>query len=198
MKIMMRESLAGMPRASLSGLLRQSLTMAELDRMFEDDSTESFENLESRLKTPAKKKRPAPTLASEPSQNDEASEDGLEKPLPTKRHDSDPNESSVKTADKIESLNRDFEDCESNKEECEEASVVADEEESTPTPSGGTEEAGHMSLYEIEINDEEDFELAENNASLLLQRARSYEDLVTTTGLFFSQATQRNTFFFFS
>merc|ERR1719259_606710 len=181
MKIMMRESLAGMPRASLSGLLRQSLTMAELDRMFEDDSTESFENLESRLKTPAKKKRPAPTLASEPSQNSEASEDGLEKPLSTERHDIDPNESSVKTADKIESLNRDFEDCESNKEECEEASVVADEEESTPTPSGGTEEAGHMSLYEIEINDEEDFELAENNASLLLQRARSYEDLVTTT-----------------
>jgi len=180
MKIMMRESLAGMPRASLSGLLRQSLTMAELDRMFEDDSTESFENLESRLKTPAKKKRPAPTLASEPSQNSEASEDGLEKPLSTERLDIDPNESSVKTADKIESLNRDFEDCESNKEECE-ASVVADEEESTPTPSGGTEEAGHMSLYEIEINDEEDFELAENNASLLLQRARSYEDLVTTT-----------------
>ena len=195
MKIMMRESLAGMPRASLSGLLRQSLTMAELDRMFEDDSTESFENLESRLKTPAKKKRPAPTLASEPSQNSEASEDGFEKPLPTLRLDIDPNESSVKTADKIESLNRDFEDCESNKEECE-ASVVADEEESTPTPSGGTEEAGHMSLYEIEINDEEDFELAENNASLLLQRARSYEDLVTTTGLFFGHANQRNAFFF--
>ena len=185
MKIMMRESLAGMPRASLSGLLRQSLTMAELDRMFEDDSTESFENLESRLKTPAKKKRPAPTLAFEPSQNNEASEDGFEKPLSTERLDIDPNESSVKTSDKIEPLNRDFEDCESNKEECEEASVVADEEESTPTPSGGTEEAGHMSLYEIEINDEEDFELAENNASLLLQRARSYEDLVTTTGLFF-------------
>ena len=188
MKIMMRESLAGMPRASLSGLLRQSLTMAELDRMFEDDSTESFENLESRLKTPAKKKRPAPTLASEPSQNDEASEDGLEKPLPTKRHDSHPDKNSLKTSDKIESSYHDLENCESNKEECE-ASVVEDEEESTPTPSGGTEEAGHMSLYEIEINDEEDFELAENNASLLLQRARSYEDLVTTTGLFFGHAT---------
>ena len=43
----------------MTGLLRQSLTLAELDRMFEDDSTESFENLESRLKTPAKKKKGA-------------------------------------------------------------------------------------------------------------------------------------------
>ena len=33
--ILMRESLAGLPRASLSGLFRQSLSIAELDRMFE-------------------------------------------------------------------------------------------------------------------------------------------------------------------
>ena len=52
--IMMRESLAGLPRASLSGLFRQSLSIAELDRMFEDDSTQSFEDLERRLKTPGK------------------------------------------------------------------------------------------------------------------------------------------------
>ncbi len=54
--ILMRESLAGLPRASLSGLLRQSLSVAELDRMFEDDSTQSFEALEMRLKTPGKSK----------------------------------------------------------------------------------------------------------------------------------------------
>ena len=52
--IMMRESLAGLPRASLTGLFRQSLSIAELDKMFEDDSTQSFEDLERRLKTPGK------------------------------------------------------------------------------------------------------------------------------------------------
>ena len=52
---MMRESLAGFPRESFSVLFRQSLSGAELERMFEDDSTGSFEKLELRLKTP---KRP--------------------------------------------------------------------------------------------------------------------------------------------
>ena len=52
--IMMREGLIGLPRDSLSTLLRQSLTPAELDKMFEDDSTQSFESLERRLKTPKK------------------------------------------------------------------------------------------------------------------------------------------------
>ena len=51
-----RESLAGLPRASLSGLFRQSLSIQELDRMFDDDSTQSFEDLERRLKTLAKAK----------------------------------------------------------------------------------------------------------------------------------------------
>ena len=54
--ILMRESLAGLPRASLSGLFRQSLSIQELDRMFDDDSTQSFEDLERRLKTLAKAK----------------------------------------------------------------------------------------------------------------------------------------------
>ena len=53
--IMMRESLAGFPRESFSVLFRQSLSGAELERMFEDDSTGNFEKLEMRLKTP---KRP--------------------------------------------------------------------------------------------------------------------------------------------
>ena len=44
----MRESLSGIPRESFSALLRQSLSKAELDRMFEDDSTASFEALEKR------------------------------------------------------------------------------------------------------------------------------------------------------
>ena len=35
-------------------VFRQSLSIAELDRMFEDDSTQSFEDLERRLKTPGK------------------------------------------------------------------------------------------------------------------------------------------------
>ena len=52
---MMRPSLTGFPRESFSGLFRQSLSAAELERMFEDDSTGSFEKLEQRLKTP---KRP--------------------------------------------------------------------------------------------------------------------------------------------
>ena len=51
----MRPSLTGFPRESFSGLFRQSLSAAELERMFEDDSTGSFEKLEQRLKTP---KRP--------------------------------------------------------------------------------------------------------------------------------------------
>merc|ERR1719228_195301 len=54
--ILTRESMAGLPRASLSGLFRQSLSIAELDRMFDDDSTQSFEDLERRLKTPGKTK----------------------------------------------------------------------------------------------------------------------------------------------
>ena len=54
--IMMREGLVGLPRESLSALLRQSLSKAELDKMFEDDSTANFEKLEFRLKTPKAKK----------------------------------------------------------------------------------------------------------------------------------------------
>ena len=53
--IMMRESLAGLPKESIGGLFRQSLSLAELDRLFEDDSTQSFENLEGRLKTPMRR-----------------------------------------------------------------------------------------------------------------------------------------------
>ena len=56
--ILLREGLAGMPRESMSLLLRQSLSKAELDRMFEDDSTESFEALERRIKTPSRNKKP--------------------------------------------------------------------------------------------------------------------------------------------
>ena len=44
----------------MSFLLRQSLSKAELDRMFEDDSTESFEALERRVKTPKKKAKALP------------------------------------------------------------------------------------------------------------------------------------------
>ena len=44
----MREGLKHLPRESLSVLLRQSLSKAELERMFDDDSTQSFENLERR------------------------------------------------------------------------------------------------------------------------------------------------------
>ena len=40
----------------IPGLFRQSLSIAELDRMFDDDSTQSFEDLERRLKTPGKTK----------------------------------------------------------------------------------------------------------------------------------------------
>ena len=54
--ILMREGLMGMPRESMSALLRQSLSKAELDKMFEDDSTENFEALEKRLKTPKRPK----------------------------------------------------------------------------------------------------------------------------------------------
>ena len=54
--ILMREGLMGMPRESMSALLRQSLSKAELDKMFEDDSTENFEALERRLKTPKRPK----------------------------------------------------------------------------------------------------------------------------------------------
>ena len=62
--ILMREGLMGMPRESMSALLRQSLSKAELDKMFEDDSTENFEALEKRLKTPKRPKMKAKTAVS--------------------------------------------------------------------------------------------------------------------------------------
>ena len=63
--ILMREGLMGMPRESMSALLRQSLSRAELDKMFEDDSTENFEALEKRLKTP-KRPKARPTASKIP------------------------------------------------------------------------------------------------------------------------------------
>ena len=47
--------MVGLPKESIGGLFRQSLSLAELDRLFEDDSTQSFESLETRLKTPKRK-----------------------------------------------------------------------------------------------------------------------------------------------
>ena len=46
----------------LTLFFRQSLSIAELDRMFEDDSTQSFEDLEKRLKTPCKKSQKTPKI----------------------------------------------------------------------------------------------------------------------------------------
>lgn len=76
-RIRIRESLLALPRPGLSDWLRNSLTPAELDRMFEDDSTESFEAWEKRLKTPKPTRPPTvsirtreaekATLKSEPS-----------------------------------------------------------------------------------------------------------------------------------
>lgn len=64
-----QDQLAGFPRESFSFLLRQSLSAAEVERMFEDDSTGNFEKLEQRLKTP---KRPnlVPQVAMKASVND--------------------------------------------------------------------------------------------------------------------------------
>ena len=70
--IMMRESLVGLPRASFSNLYKQSLTPAELDRMFEDDSTESFENLEMRLRTPGKRKTDGNKVAGKQLSSDDS------------------------------------------------------------------------------------------------------------------------------
>lgn len=57
--IMVREGLVGLPRESLSSFLRQSMTKDELNLLLDDDSTQSFEALERRLKTPRK---PPPSL----------------------------------------------------------------------------------------------------------------------------------------
>ena len=67
--ILMREGLMGLPRESMSALLRQSLSRAELDKMFEDDSTENFEALEKRLKTPKRKTKIKTTLSKIPLPN---------------------------------------------------------------------------------------------------------------------------------
>ncbi|TRY62726.1 hypothetical protein TCAL_16591 [Tigriopus californicus] len=67
-RIRLRESILALPRPSLSGWLRASLTPAELDRMFEDDSTESFEAWEKRLKTPKKALVPS-TMANKAKTN---------------------------------------------------------------------------------------------------------------------------------
>ncbi len=80
--ILTRESLAGLPRASLSGLFRQSLSVAELDRLFDDDSTQSFEDLEKRLKTPAKAKSSASRrtpFKAPPKQSEEVQQESPEK-----------------------------------------------------------------------------------------------------------------------
>ncbi len=81
LQILMREGLHGLvPRESLSALLRQSLSKAELDRMFEDDSTANFEAFERRLKTPGKKSSASTRLGgnTEPKTTDDEDLDGGE------------------------------------------------------------------------------------------------------------------------
>ena len=87
--ILMREGLMGMPRESMSALLRQSLSRAELDKMFEDDSTENFEALEKRLKTPKRPKArpvskiplPESAVTHEEKENVQPSESQVEEKL---------------------------------------------------------------------------------------------------------------------
>merc|ERR1719376_1139436 len=184
----MRESLAGMPRASLTGLFRQSLSMAELDRMFEDDSTESFENLESRLKTPAKKKKPesikpvsapvtAAPVASPPSlppikrlspplaHQSPAQSNANQEPHPphaeviTEEGDAPTSPSGNQCNDQSGSQS---------------GNQSVSQQSDSPSVMGECG-SGNYSLYEIDIEDA-NFEDA-NNASVLLQKARSYEDL---------------------
>merc|ERR1719376_815357 len=188
----MRESLAGMPRASLTGLFRQSLSMAELDRMFEDDSTESFENLESRLKTPAKKKKPesikpvsapvtAAPVASPPSlppikrlspplaHQSPAQSNANQEPHPphaeviTEEGDAPTSPSGNQCNDQSGSQSGNQSGNQSVNQQSDSPSVM------------GECGSGNYSLYEIDIEDA-NFEDA-NNASVLLQKARSYEDL---------------------
>merc|ERR1712142_572602 len=130
--------------------------MAELDRMFEDDSTESFENLESRLKTPAKKKKPEPVFAKPPEPVSVPS-DALDPPSTFVG-------SSSKAADSARSLVS--EDGDHKQHEADTTTTVPQ------TPSNQ-----NYSLYEVEIDDR-NFEDV-NNASLILRRARSYEQIAT-------------------
>ena len=152
MKIMMRESLAGMPRASMTGLLRQSLTLAELDRMFEDDSTESFENLESRLKTPAKKKK------KETSNVPPSDEDRRSVTVTPTKNVTECEDLSSKTTVGEEKVER-----------------VKEPIPPSATPLQDLEVVG-TSLYEIELDEDDTVEGV--NASLLVKKAHSYQDLL--------------------
>lgn len=90
--ILMREGLMGLPRESLSALLRQSLSKAELDRMFEDDSTENFEALEKRLKTPKRAKKAAVSMIPIVSKQQQREEKEKENTEPQQNKEKEPEE----------------------------------------------------------------------------------------------------------
>ena len=170
--ILMRESLAGLPRASLSGLFRQSLSIAELDRMFDDDSTQSFEDLERRLKTPAKLKASS-RLPNKPQQPEKET-----KPLKNieleKKEINNMDDKKVAAEQQQDASKEHQQEPEIIETNIDNTNVLEPEDIKTPIQKSG-EEVLSVSIYEYEIDDsqldDEDIE------KQLLQRSMSMSNL---------------------
>ena len=170
--ILMRESLAGLPRASLSGLFRQSLSIAELDRMFDDDSTQSFEDLERRLKTPAKLKASS-RLPNKPQQPEKET-----KPLKNieleKKEINNMDDKKVAAEQQQDASKEHQQEPEIIETNIDNTNVLEPEDIKTPIQKSG-EEVLSVSIYEYEIDDsqldDEDIE------KQLLQRSMSMTNL---------------------
>ena len=191
--IMMRESLAGLPKESIGGLFRQSLSLAELDRLFEDDSTQSFENLETRLKTPMRKiKKVTPSYeAAIKNDDDKINKNHLDVELANKNELKASNKKDTEKTNSISGeeqfekgsapLNN-YNGTESqssgisiNKEHTMNKSQLEHDENSTnKTLNNNT----LVEIYEIEYSDDEaHVENTSINISTLLQRSLSINDL---------------------
>ena len=175
--IMMRESLAGMPKESIGELFRQSLSLAELDRLFEDESTESFENLETRLKRSKRymRQNDSPTRPATGNSKEKNENDG-ENQILTKQDkiqeqqlvsESSINNSGAKHHESIHNTGA------SNAQDDE---FGLGHEGNKPHKSSCNDT--FVEIYEIEYSDDEDFDRNETiNISSLLQRSLNINDL---------------------
>ena len=171
--ILMRESLAGLPRASLSGLFRQSLSIAELDRMFDDDSTQSFEDLERRLKTPAKLKASS-RLPNKPQQQPEKEINPLKNTELEKKEIKNIDDKKVATEQRQDASKEHQQESEIIETNIDNTNVLEAEAARTPIQKSG-EEILSVSIYEYEIDDSQlDDEEIEKQ---LLQRSMSMGNL---------------------
>ena len=195
--IMMRESLAGMPKESIGGLFRQSLSLAELDRLFEDDSTQSFENLETRLKTPRRKTKANESLITPEEENDMAKNQVTEENSKT-INDGDTEEKDLTNTNKSKTLEHESYEQRLGKNSepliknsvtkckasiCDEHEYNVKEDEynfahSQKLSNNSINDDMLVEIYEIEYSDDDNFDQNTTvNISALLQRSLSINDL---------------------